>query len=156
MATEIERKFLVKTDEYKQLANGILYRQGYLSTDPEFVNRVRIAGDKAYITTKSKNIGIVRSEFEQETPIEIARQQLSNIDPSSIIEKYRYKITYKGKLWEVDEFLGDNEGLVVAEIELDSESESFEKPSWIGQEVSEDSKYYNSNLVDFPYKKWKK
>lgn len=155
MATEIERKFLVTSDEYKQLAKPVLYKQGYLSADPEFVKRVRIAGEKAYVTTKSKNIGITRSEFEQETSKEDALYMFDKIDPTTIIEKYRYKIEFAGKIWEVDEFLGDNQGLVVAEIELNTESESFEKPSWIGEEVSDDNRYYNSNLSLNPYKNWK-
>ena len=155
MATEIERKFLVTSDEYRQLANPIHYKQGYISNDPEFIKRVRVAGEKAYVTVKSKNIGITRSEFEQETPIEEAIEMLEKIDDAKIIEKYRYKIEYAGKVWEVDEFLGANKGLVVAEIELNSESESFEKPHWIGVEVSEDSRYYNSNLCCHPFNEWK-
>ncbi len=155
MATEIERKFLVTSDEYRQLASPIYYKQGYLLNEPEFIKRVRVAGEKAYVTVKSKNIGITRSEFEQETPIEEAIEMLEKIDDAKIIEKYRYKIEYAGKVWEVDEFLGANKGLVVAEIELNSESESFEKPNWIGVEVSEDSRYYNSNLCCHPFNEWK-
>jgi len=152
MATEIERKFLVTTDAYKQLAEPTYYRQGYLCSDAKRVVRVRIAGEKAYLTIKGENKGLSRAEFEYEIPIEEAAEMLSKMALPSVIEKYRYVINYAGNDWEVDEFLGDNAGLVVAEIELDTEDAGFEKPSWIGKEVSDDNRYYNSNLSKHPYK----
>lgn len=155
MATEIERKFLVTSDAYKAEGKRSYFRQGYLNTEAERTIRVRIADEKAYLTIKGKNKGISRAEFEYEIPEADAEQMLNTLALPTIIEKYRYRIEYEGKTWEVDEFLGDNAGLVLAEIELESESESFLLPAWLGQEVSEDARYFNSMLSQNPYINWK-
>lgn len=154
MAKEIERKFLVKGTDFKDLGNWTLYRQGYLSTDENAVVRVRVSGQKAYITVKGMNIGASRDEFEYEIPLSEANQMIEFLCKKPIIEKNRYVINYKGSIWEVDEFLGKNSGLVVAEIELESESDKFEKPEWIGEEVTGDQRYYNSNLISSPFIEW--
>ncbi len=155
MATEIERKFLVKSDAYKQLAAPSHFQQGYLSTEPERTIRIRVANEKGFLTIKGKNESISRVEYEYEIPVAEAKEMLSKLALPTIIEKNRYRIEYKGKIWEVDEFLGENEGLTIAEIELDSPDEQFNIPSWIGKEVSYDIKYYNSYLSEHPFKGWK-
>ncbi|WP_314000848.1 CYTH domain-containing protein [uncultured Paenibacillus sp.] len=154
MAKEIERKFLVKNLAFKDYAEGILYRQGYIANSADKVVRVRIAGDKGYLTIKTKNIGLTRSEFEYEIPVKDADELLRSVCEKPIIEKYRYTYSYEGHTWEIDEFLGANEGLVIAEVELQTEDEAVSKPDWIGEEVSGDSKYYNSNLIKHPYQNW--
>ncbi len=156
MGKEIERKFLVKSDDYKRLAKGTLYRQGYLSVRKEAVVRVRIIDDKGFITIKSKNIGAIRAEYEYEVPYSDACEMLDSLCEKPIVEKYRYKLEFKGAVWEIDEFLGDNEGLVMAEIELINENDDFQKPEWIGEEVTKDPRYYNSNLAKNSYKNWRK
>ncbi len=152
MGKEIERKFLVKDMSFKNMANGILCRQGYLGTKPTV--RVRIIGDSAYLTIKGAAMGISRDEYEYQIPLRDADEMLSNLCRKPIIEKYRYIIDYEGFTWEIDEFLGENEGLVVAEIELNDDNQEFIKPDFIGIEVTHDSKYRNSNLVWNPYKNW--
>ncbi len=154
MAVEIEKKFLVLSDEYRYKAIPVFYRQGYLSKEKERVVRVRIAGKKAFLTIKGKNKGIIRKEFEYEIPVRDATEMLDNLCLKSKIEKYRYKIEVNGFVWEVDEFLGENRGLVLAEIELPTAETLFVKPDWIGAEVSDDSRYYNSNLILHPYSQW--
>lgn len=154
MAKEIERKFLVKSDAWKRVARGTLYRQGYLSTIKERVVRVRTIDEKGFLTIKGKVEGISRSEFEYEIPAEDANLMLDSLCEKPIIEKYRAKIDYEGAIWEVDEFLGENEGLVIAEVELNDENQVVEIPEWIGEEVSGNPKYFNSNLITNPYKKW--
>jgi CYTH domain-containing protein len=154
MGKEIERKFRVTTDEYKKLAEPVYYQQGYLTSEPGKTVRVRIAGEKAFLTLKGKSSGISRSEYEYEIPVCDAEEMLANLACSPIIKKYRYKIPFGKHIWEVDKFLGDNEGLIVAEIELSAEDEAFEKPDWIGDEVSYDKRYYNSRLSLNPYKNW--
>lgn len=154
MAKEIERKFLVKSDAWKRVARGTLYRQGYLSTIKERVVRVRTIDEKGFLTIKGKVEGISRSEFEYEIPAEDANLMLDSLCEKPIIEKYRAKIDYEGAIWEVDEFLGENEGLVIAEVELNDENQVVEIPDWIGEEVSGNPKYFNSNLITNPYKKW--
>lgn len=155
MAKEIERKFLVTNQDWKKEATGTLYRQGYLSSVKERTVRVRIINDKAFMTVKGANSGITRLEFEYEIPLADATIMLDSLVEKPIIEKKRYKIKQDQLTWEVDEFLGDNVGLIVAEIELENEQQTFTKPAWIGQEVSDDQRYYNSNLVLHPYKNWK-
>lgn len=155
MAKEIERKFLVTNMDWKKESQGILYRQGYLSSVKERTVRVRIINDKAFMTVKGANSGITRLEFEYEIPFDEATIMLDSLVEKPIIEKKRYKIAQGSLTWEIDEFLGDNAGLIVAEIELDNEQQSFPKPAWLGQEVSDDPHYYNSNLVKHPYKNWK-
>lgn len=154
MAKEIERKFLVKNLSWKTQAEGILYRQGYLSSVKERTVRVRIINDKAYMTIKGANSGITRLEYEYEIPFADASIMLDQLVERPIIEKYRYQIQQGSLTWEIDEFLGDNTGLIVAEIELQDEHQTFDHPDWLGQEVSDDSRYYNSNLVLNPYKTW--
>lgn len=153
MAKEIERKFLIKGDNWK-LAKGITYRQGYLSTVKERVVRVRTIGNKGYITIKGITVGATRLEYEYEIPAKDADEMLTELCEKPLIEKNRYKIEYKGLIWEIDEFFGDNDGLTVAEVELKDENQAYEKPEWIGDEVTGDPKYFNSNLTAHPYSKW--
>lgn len=155
MNIEIERKFLLKNSLWKEGVNGVRYKQAYLNEKGDNTVRVRIEGDKAKLTIKSKANNISRMEFEYDIPMEDA-EKLFLIAKTSAVEKNRYKIMYEGNCWEVDEFLGDNEGLVVAEIELESETQIFAKPAWIGEEVSGDSRYTNANLARNPYKNWKR
>lgn len=153
MPFEIERKFLVNNDRYKIGSTSARYCQGYLKGGSTCVVRVRIADGKAMLTIKGPSKGVTRSEFEYLIPTEDANAMLELCE-RPLIEKIRYVVNYKGMTWEVDEFLGDNQGLVIAEIELSSEDQAFEKPDWVGEEVSSDPKYHNSNLVRFPYKAW--
>ena len=157
MPLEIERKFLVKTNDFKKDANNkIRVTQGYLSSNPERTVRVRIKGNKGFITVKGKvnQSGVSRYEWEKEISIEEAEELLKICEPG-IIDKTRYEIKAGKFIFEVDEFYGDNQGLIVAEIELTDENDSFEKPQWLGEEVTGDVKYYNSMLVKNPYKSWK-
>ena len=156
MPIEIEKKFLVKSNEYKNLSLPLYCKQGYFNNHNELITRIRIMGKKGYLTLKSNNKGIERLEYEYEIPIIDAEELLSNYCSDSIIEKNRYIVPYKDKIWEVDEFLGDNVGLTVAEIELLSQNEVFLKPRWIGKEVSHNLKYSNYQLTNHPYKKWQK
>jgi adenylate cyclase len=153
---EIERKFLVKSEEYKNSSfekNEIA--QGYLNSNPDRTVRVRIKGNKGYLTIKGKGneTGMSRLEWEKEIPVDEART-LMNICESGVITKIRYEIKFGNHVYEVDEFFGENEGLVIAEIELESEDETFEKPDWLGEEVTNNEKYYNSYLSNYPYKNW--
>ena len=154
MPKEIERKFLVVSDEYKSSPRKY-YKQGYLSVEPDKTVRVRVVGDKGFLTVKGRNNGISRAEYEYEIPAADANDMLDNLVKTGVIEKWRYVCVIDGKKWEVDEFLGDNAGLVVAEIELQSEDEPFTKPAWAGDEVSGDARYYNSSLSQNPYKNWR-
>jgi adenylate cyclase len=153
---EIERKFLINKPLWEGLPKpeGTYFRQGYLSTDPAKTIRVRMAGDKGFLTIKGKTVGISRSEWEYPIPTEDAQALLDELTETTI-EKRRYVIEFAGKQWEVDEFFGDNEGLLLAELELASEDEPFELPPWIGQEVSEDVRYFNASLSKHPYKSWR-
>lgn len=155
MGKEIERKFLVDLEKWNKLSKpaGHHYRQGYLLTDPNKTIRVRLTDTNGYLTIKGKSSGTSRPEFEYEIPKEEARELLDNFSVSEL-SKTRYKIEYMNKLWEVDVFEKDNEGLIVAEIELESEKEEFEKPDWVAKEVTEDERYYNSNLTLNPFKNW--
>lgn len=157
MGLEIERKFLVHKDKWDSLTKPKkdFYRQGYLFSDSNKTIRIRQTNDKGYITIKGESIGLTRPEFEYEIPREDAEQLLNKFCVFELI-KVRYKIVYKNKVWEVDEFLGDNLGLIVAEIELEHEDEQFEMPDWIANEVTGNQKYYNSILSTFPYSKWTK
>ena len=156
MGKEIERKYLVKNQDWKSLADGVYYKQGYLSTVKERTVRVRTIGEKGYLTIKGVTVGVTRSEFEYEIPAEEADQMLDNLCEKPIIDKYRAKVEYKGLTWEIDEFHGENEGLVVAEVELKSEDQVIELPEWIGEEVSGDPRYFNSNLIKHPFSQWEK
>lgn len=154
MGTEIERKFLVQGENWRE-GRGITYRQGYLSTAPERTVRVRTAGDKGYLTIKGASRGASRLEFEYEIPLHEANQLLDELCHQPLIEKRRYKVQYGGLTWEVDEFFGENDGLVLAEIELRDEDQAFDPPAWLGREVTGDPRYYNANLVNHPYSRWK-
>lgn len=156
MAKEIERKFLVKTAAWKPQNEGIHFKQGYLNTQKERVVRVRIEGDKAKLTIKGVTTGVTRSEFEYVIPVEDASLLLDNLCEKPLIDKHRHAEVHGGKTWEIDVFHGDNEGLVVAEIELKSETETFVRPDWAGEEVSSDPRYFNSNLLKNPFKNWAK
>ncbi len=156
MGIEIEKKFLLANDTWKELATGTTYRQGYLSSSKQSSVRVRTINDKGFLTVKGKSIGATRMEFEYEIPSEDAQTLLDELCAQPIIHKKRYKIEYKGFVWEVDEFFGENSGLVVAEIELESENQQFIKPDWIGEEVTSDIRYFNSNLNKHPYSLWEK
>ncbi len=155
MPTEIERKFLVVSDDWRRQADhGSLMVQGYLQSNEKSSVRVRIAGGQAWLNIKSATLGISRSEYEYAIPVDEAKQILEDLSQGPLIEKTRYHIKAGNHLWEVDDFLGDNQGLVVAEIELSEEAEEFEKPAWLGEEVSHDTRYYNVCLVKHPYKDW--
>lgn len=159
MGQEIERKFLVKNDDFKKHANmNVRIVQGYLSSIPERTVRVRIKGERGYITVKGigNDSGASRFEWEMEIPVPDVENLLKIAEPG-VIDKRRYLIPLDdGKhSFEVDEFYGDNEGLTVAEIELESENDRFEKPEWLGEEVTGDARYYNSMLMKHPYKTWK-
>jgi len=153
MPTEIERKFLVTGDTWRT-TTGTRYTQGYLSRDPNRTVRIRVAGDHTWLTIKGRTTGATRPEFEYEIPMTDAHALLALCD-TPLIDKIRRKITHDGHLWEVDEFLGENQGLILAEIELDSESEPFTRPPWLGPEVTGNTKYYNANLGQHPFTKWK-
>lgn len=154
MALEIERKFLVKNDAWRGLGTTVAIRQGYLSRDVERTVRVRTKDDKGFLTIKGKNNGAVRTEFEYPIPHDEADAMLDTLALRPIIEKTRTKIEYAGKLWEVDCFFGENDGLVLAEVELASETESVALPEWIGDEVTHLPRYYNSSLSEHPYSLW--
>ncbi|MGB5962169.1 MAG: CYTH domain-containing protein [Coleofasciculaceae cyanobacterium] len=156
MATEIERKFLVTSDEWRNLASGIIYRQGYIATKKGTTVRVRLAGNQGYLTIKGTTKGISRAEYEYEISVEDAQEMLNNLCDSPLIEKTRYKIAIDNLIWEVDEFVGENQGLIVAEVELSDANQTINIPNWIGQEVSDDARYYNANLVQHPYSQWSK
>lgn len=150
---EIERKFLVTRDDWPR-ENGARYRQGYLNSDKARSVRVRVGKGKGYLTIKGETRGATRQEFEYEIPVAEADALLDGLCERPLIEKVRYEVVYGGLTWEVDEFYGDNEGLVIAEVELTSEEQMFEKPDWVGQEVTGDARYYNVNLAKWPYKAW--
>ena len=152
MAKEIERKFLVKDDTWRN-AKGIKFRQGYLSSVKERTVRVRTKEDKGYLTIKGVAVGATRMEFEYEIPRKDA-DRLLDICEQPLIEKNRYTINCGGFVWEVDEFFGENQGLIIAEIELQSEDQAFPKPDWIGDEVTRDPRYFNSNLIKNPFTAW--
>ena len=154
MAIEIERKYLVKGDEWRKLAIPVQYAQGYLLADDERTVRVRIAGNSGFLTIKGKSMGMSRKEFEYAISLEDAHELLL-LSQTPVIEKKRSRIEWEGKIWEVDEFEGKNKGLIMAEIELKSEDETFILPPWIGEEVTGDFRYFNSYLSQNPYAEWK-
>jgi len=155
MGVEIERKFLVEGDAWRTLGQASLLRQGYLSLDAARTVRVRIDGEQAFLTIKGKNVGASRGEWEYPIPVAEAAELLDGLCQQPLVEKVRRRIVHGPHTWEVDEFLGANAGLLVAEIELASEDEAFEKPDWIGREVTGDARYFNSNLIRQPYSQWK-
>ena len=154
MAKEIERKFLIDLEKIGSLEGGAFIKQGYIATASKTVVRARIAGEKAFLTIKGENNGVTRTEFEYEIPLEDAQQLIAELCDGPVVEKIRYLVVHAEHTWEVDVFHGDNEGLVVAEIELGSETECFVLPDWVTSEVSGDPKYYNSSLLDNPFKNW--
>jgi adenylate cyclase len=154
MGVEIERKFLLSGEGWRALGEPVLLRQGYLCSDPVRTVRVRIEGDAGLLTIKSKSTGATRGEWEYPIPLAEAQELLDRLCERPLVEKYRRRIAYAGFTWEVDEFLGENAGLVVAEIELPSEDARFDKPAWIGQEVTGEKRYYNSSLIRFPFSQW--
>lgn len=154
MAKEIERKFLIDLEKIGSLNDGTIIKQGYISTKDNTVVRVRLAGSKAYLTLKGENKGVTRLEFEYEIPVGDALEMIDALCNGPVVEKTRYLVVHSGHTWEVDIFDGDNKGLVVAEIELESEDEAFDLPHWVTTEVSGDVRYYNSSLLDNPFKNW--
>ena len=154
MGEEIERKFLVVGDRWRERATGTLFRQGFLSTEPVRTVRVRVAGERAWLTIKGKTVGASRTEYEYPIPVEDGQHMLDTLCKRPLIEKTRYALDAGSHTWEIDVFEGDNAGLVVAEIELGAEDEPFEKPAWLGEEVTHDPSYFNSNLVEHPYRDW--
>lgn len=160
MATEIERKFLLANDDWRAEADaGMLMRQGYLTSSlpsqaPKSSIRVRISGDKADLNIKGATLGITRQEYDYPIPLADANELLDSLADGPLIEKTRYHVQHGAHTWEIDVFAGDNEGLVVAEIELGAEDEHFERPPWLAEEVSDDPRYYNVCLVNHPFKDW--
>ena len=151
---EIERKFLVKGDGWRGRTEGVLFRQGYIARTQDRTVRVRVAGEEGTLTIKYRGEGIARSEVEYRIPLDEAQALLDGLDPGEVIEKMRFTFEQDGDVWEVDEFMGANEGLIVAEIELESEEQAFVKPEWLGEEVSKISRYLNVELSKLPYKAW--
>lgn len=156
MGREIERKFLVKGNEWRSQGVGMIYRQGYISTKESKTVRIRIVGDQGYITIKGPIQGYTRLEFEYPIPLQDAQMLLETLCDRPLIEKTRYRWQKDNLVWEIDEFRGENAGLIIAEVELESEETKIEIPEWIGQEVSHDHRYHNSNLVKNPYCNWSK
>ena len=154
MGKEIERKFLVKGDGWRALAKPVKYRQGYLSTVKERTVRVRTIDNKGYLTIKGITTGVTRAEYEYEIPAADADRMLTDLCEKPLIEKSRSTIALGGLNWEVDEFFGENQGLIVAEVELQSADQAVAKPAWVGQEVSGDPRYFNSNLIKKPFTRW--
>ena len=155
MAVEIERKYLVVNDKWKPFVESeAAMKQGYLATVANASIRVRVAKGRAYLNIKSATVGIRRAEYEYEIPLQDGEEMLANLTSGSVIDKVRYKVRCGDHVWDLDLFHGDNSGLMVAEVELDSEDETFEMPQWAGEEVSGDVKYYNSSLVKHPYCDW--
>lgn len=156
MAQEIERKYLVKSEEFKELSNrSVRIIQGYLSSVPERTVRVRVKGEKGFLTIKGigSESGASRYEWEKEISVPEAEELLKICEPG-VIDKTRYLVDYEGHTYEVDEFYQSNQGLIVAEVELESEEQKVHKPSWLGEEVTGDARYYNSMLMKQPYTTW--
>lgn len=154
MGVEIERKYLVNQEKWQPHHQGLLYRQGYIYTHNRSTVRVRIAGNQGFLTLKSKSEGITRSEFEYLIPVNEAEEMLELLCDRPLIEKIRYKVKINNLTWEVDQFLGENEGLILAEIELSDENQEIQLPEWVGIEVTDDYRYFNSYLAKNPYRQW--
>jgi len=154
MGKEIERKYLVKNEDWRELAKGTVYRQGYLSTVKERTVRVRTIDDNGYLTIKGITVGATRAEYEYEIPAKDANYMLDELCEKPIIEKKRYVLDHEDLTWEIDEFDGENHGLIVAEVELTAEDQKIAFPEWIGDEVTGDPRYFNSNLIKHPFSKW--
>ncbi len=157
MALEIEHKFLLKNADWRsEVDYSVHYKQGYLSASPMSSVRVRMSEDQAWLNIKSATVGSSRQEYEYEIPKEDADQILNELCHKPLVEKMRHFVNRGQHVWEIDEFLGENAGLIVAEIELLQIGESFEKPEWVGADVTQDLRYYNNNLGKNPYKNWNK
>ena len=154
MGQEIERKFLITNSDWQGQVEGQLYRQGYIPTTDNRTVRVRTVANTGYLTLKGPALNLVRSEFEYEIPLADAQTMLDTLCEPPLIEKYRYRLPVDDVVWEIDEFLGANEGLLIAEVELTSPDQVVSLPSWIGDEVTGDPKYYNSNLARHPFQQW--
>ncbi len=155
MPIEIERKFLLKDDSWRQAADaGTKMRQGYLSNSDKSSIRVRISDDMAHLNIKSAEPGCVRREYEYPIPVSEAEELLADLCHGALIEKVRYKVNFSGFIWEIDVFLGTNQGLIIAEIELEDIEQKFLRPPWIGREVSDEIRYYNSHLISYPFCQW--
>jgi len=155
MPVEIERKFLLKSDEWRRQAHDAQrLRQGYLNNEKRCSVRVRTSVDRGWLNIKSATIGAQRQEFEYEIPLAEADQMLDTLSLKPLIEKVRHYVNVGQHLWEIDEFEGDNAGLIVAEIELEQADEAFDKPDWVGEEVTHDVRYYNTSLSRHPFKDW--
>ena len=154
MGVEIERKFLVNETLLPELTNGYTIMQGYIQTVDHTTVRIRIRDKEAFLTIKGKSQGASRLEFEYPIPLNDAQEMLTNLCHTSLIEKTRYLVEHEGHTWEVDLFDGSNKGLIIAEIELESEDEEFSLPAWVTKEVTDDVRYFNSNLIQRPYIDW--
>jgi adenylate cyclase len=154
MPVEIERKYLVTGEGWRDAGAGIRYRQGYLSLRAGASVRVRASHDTGYLTIKGETSGATRAEYEYPIPLAHANELLDTLCIKPVIDKTRYRITHCGLVWEVDEFAGENAGLVIAEVELESEGQAIALPDWAGDEVTGDPRYYNASLVSNPWSKW--
>ena len=155
MAVEIEHKFLVRDERWRrEVERSVRMRQGYLTSDARCSVRIRVAGDQGYLNIKSGTLGIQRSEYEYPIPLAEAEEILDTLCEQPLLEKTRHFVRFGGHLWEIDEFEGDNAGLIVAEVELSRIDEPFDQPDWLGADVSHDIRYYNSQLARHPYRTW--
>jgi len=155
MAMEIEHKFLIRDERWRrEVERSVRMRQGYLTSDAHCSVRVRIAGDQGHLNIKSGTLGIQRSEYEYPIPLAEAEEILDTLCEQPLLEKTRHFVRFGGHLWEIDEFEGDNTGLIVAEVELSRVDEPFDRPDWLGADVSHDIRYYNSQLARHPYRTW--
>ena len=154
MPREIERKYRVKGNGWRDHGAGVPYRQGYLSTVAERTVRVRLIRDKGWLTIKGITVGATRAEYEYEIPSDEASEMLDNLCERPLIEKTRYRVEHQGLIWEVDEFDGDNAGLIIAEVELKEEDQAIVLPDWVGEEVTGDARFFNANLIANPFTRW--
>ncbi|MDA7501922.1 CYTH domain-containing protein [Chitinophagales bacterium] len=156
MGLEIERKYLVQGDAWRKEAKAVLFVQGYILAEKDRVVRIRLEGEKAKITIKQELTSRVRNEYEYAIPVEDAEEMLENLCAKPLIKKHRHFLNFEEHEWVIDEFMGENEGLIVAELELNDAEQEFPKPQWLGEEVTEDKRYYNAVLSQFPFKRWAK
>jgi adenylate cyclase len=154
MSTETERKFLVTNEDWRIGVSSDYFQQAYITTGPPASVRIRITNDTAILNIKQSTLDITRAEYEYQIPLTEAQEILNTLTTGHTIEKNRYTIQHQGLNWEIDEFLGQNKGLIIAELELDSEDQTFENPPWLGQEVSQDPRYFNTYLSQKPYTTW--
>ena len=154
MGIEIERKFLIVGEQWRSGAVGARYCQGYIRTQGNATVRVRIAGQRGFLTIKGPTDGISRAEFEYPIPLAEAEQLLEHLCDRPLIEKIRYQVESHGHQWEIDEFMGENQGLILAEVELNDPEQAIAMPAWAGQEVSSDPRYFNANLAQYPFSQW--